>query len=83
MEYQKVAGKLLTDKRSVSQNYLRTGFTDGIQRITVIRNSIGNQINNLYDKITLRNFSIIETMNDKLKTFVRLNIPGTVAVPTS
>ena len=43
---------------------------------------MGNQINTLYDKITLRNFSIIETINDTLKTFVRLNTPGTGALPT-
>ncbi|MBE0650653.1 MAG: hypothetical protein IH595_07405 [Bacteroidales bacterium] len=57
-------------------------FIDGIQRITGLRIYMGNQINTLYDKITLRKFSIIETINDKLKTFVRLNTPGTGALPT-
>jgi len=57
-------------------------FIDGIQCNTGIRNYVGNQINTLYDNITLRNFSIIETIKDTLKTFVRLNAPGTGALPT-
>jgi len=58
-------------------------FFDGIQCITGILDYTGNQINTLYDNIRLRNFSIIETINEKLKTFVRLNSPGTGALPTS
>lgn len=34
-------------------------------------------------KFSLRNFSIIETIDDTLKTFVRLNTPGIGASPTS
>ncbi|MBE0650855.1 MAG: hypothetical protein IH595_08430 [Bacteroidales bacterium] len=45
-------------------------FVDGIQHITGLRDYMGNQINTLYVKITLRKFSIIETINNKLKTFV-------------
>jgi len=83
VEYQKVAGKLLIDKGSVSQNYLKTCFIVGIQHITGVLNYIGTQINTQYDKITFCNFSIIETINDKLKTFVRLNTPNTGVSPTS
>ena len=82
MEYKKVAGKLLADKRSDSQNYLKTCLLHGIQRITGIINYMGNQINTLYDNIRLRNFSIIETVNDKLKTFDRLNTSGTGTLST-
>ncbi|MBE0649597.1 MAG: hypothetical protein IH595_02035 [Bacteroidales bacterium] len=39
-------------------------FIDGIQRITGIRNYIGNLINTLYDKITFCHFSITGTIND-------------------
>jgi len=63
----KVSGKLFGDKGYLSQKLFEMLFVDGIQLITGIRNNMKNQLMSMFDKITLRKRSVIETINDQLK----------------
>ncbi|MBE0649325.1 MAG: hypothetical protein IH595_00655 [Bacteroidales bacterium] len=51
-------------------------FTDEIQRITAILSYLGNPIKTLYDKITLCNLSIIETINGYIETICQIEHSG-------
>jgi len=63
----KVSGKLFGDKGYLSQKLFEMLFVDGIQLITGLRNNMKNQLMTMFDKITLRKRSVIETINDQLK----------------
>jgi len=67
-----VSGKLFADKGYISQKLFEMLFVDGIQLITSIRNNMKNQLMSMFDKITLRKRSIIETINDELKNICQI-----------
>jgi len=67
-----VQGKLFGDKGYLSQKLFELLFVDGIQLITGLRNNMKNQLMSMFDKITLRKRSIIETINDELKNICQI-----------
>lgn len=67
-----VSGKLFGDKGYLSQKLFEMLFVDGIQLITGIRNNMKNQLMSMFDKITLRKRSVIETINDQLKNICQV-----------
>lgn len=68
----KIAGKLFADKGYISQKLVELLFIDGIQLITGIKKNMKNQLMTMFDKITLRKRSIIETINDELKNICQV-----------
>ncbi len=68
----KVKGKLYGDKGYISAKLTQILFVDGVQLITGIRNKMKNCLLELKDKILLRKRSIIETINDELKTIFQV-----------
>lgn len=65
---EKIKGKLYADKGYISAQLTQLLFIDGIQLITGIRAKMKNCLLELKDKILLRKRSVIETINDELKT---------------
>jgi len=47
-------------------------FIDGIQLITGLRRNMKNQLMSMFDKITGRKRSVIETVNDELKNICQI-----------
>lgn len=68
----KILGKLYADKGYISQRLTEVLFVDGISLITGIRNNMKNTLVSLADKILLRKRSVIETVNDELKTMCQI-----------
>nr|WP_243456719.1 IS982 family transposase [Polaribacter batillariae] len=70
----KIYGKLYADKGYVGKDLMQLLFADGLHLITHIKNNMKNSLMTMSDKILLRKRSVIETVNDELKIFVKLNI---------
>lgn len=68
----RVSGKLFADKGYISQKLFEMLFIDGIQLITGLRRNMKNQLMSMFDKITLRKRSVIETVNDELKNICQI-----------
>jgi hypothetical protein len=68
----RVSGKLFADKGYISQKLFEMLFVDGIQLITGLRRNMKNQLMSMFDKITLRKRSVIETVNDELKNICQI-----------
>ncbi len=68
----RVSGKLFADKGYISQKLFEILFVDGIQLITGLRRNMKNQLMSMFDKITLRKRSVIETVNDELKNICQI-----------
>ncbi|NOZ36453.1 MAG: IS982 family transposase [Chlorobi bacterium] len=68
----RVSGKLFADKGYISQKLFEMLFVDGIQLITGLRRNMKNQLMSMFNKITLRKRSIIETVNDELKNICQI-----------
>jgi len=67
-----VFGKLFADKGYISEKLTQILFVNDIHLITSIRNNMKNSLMTMYDKITLRKRSVIETVNDELKNICQL-----------
>ena len=65
-------GKLVADKRYISQRLFEELFVDDIHLITRIRKNMKKSLMHLRDKILLRKRSLIETVNDELKNIVQI-----------
>ena len=68
----KIKGKLYADKGYISKRLTEILFVDGIHLITGIKNNMKNTLIELKDKILLRKRSVIETVNDELKTMCQI-----------
>lgn len=66
-----ISVKLLADKGYISKELISILFINGIQLVTSIRKNMENQLMSITDKILLRKRSMIETINDSLKMFVK------------
>ncbi|WP_317047799.1 transposase [Chryseobacterium sp. CBTAP 102] len=64
-------GKLFTNKGYLSKTLWKMLFKYEIQLFTKLRKNIKNYIMKMEDKILLRKKSIIETINNELKTTVK------------
>ncbi len=67
-----VFGKLFADKGYISEKLTQILFVNDIHLITNIRNNMKNSLMTMYDKITLRKRSVIETVNDELKNICQV-----------
>ena len=76
---EKIFGKLVANKGYISRSLFEELFVDDIHLITRIRKNMKNSLMHLRDKILLRKRSLIETVNDELKTIVQINTPATGA----
>ena len=65
-------GKLYADKGCISQSLFASLFDRGVHIVTGIRTNMKNRLMDVYDKITLRKRSIIETINDMLKNVAQI-----------
>ena len=61
-------GKLVGDRDYLSQELFEQLFAQGLQLITPIRKNMQNRLVVLEDKLLTRKRSIIETINNQLKT---------------
>ena len=68
----KIKGKLYADKGYISKQLTEILFVDGIHLVTGIKNNMKNILVELKDKILLRKRSVIETVNDELKTMCQI-----------
>jgi hypothetical protein len=64
-------GKMFADKGYISQALWQMLFADGIQLFTKLKKNMKGHIVSLSDKILLRKRTIIETINDELKIYVK------------
>lgn len=64
-------GKLFTNKGYLSKTLWKMLFKYEIQLFTKLRKNIKNYIMKMEDKILLRKKSIIDTINNELKTIVK------------
>lgn len=69
---EKIVGKLYADKGYISRKLTEVLFVDGISLVTGIKNNMRNTLLSLSDKILLRKRSVIETVNDELKTMCQV-----------
>jgi hypothetical protein len=65
-------GKLFGDKGYISQTLFEALFQRGLQLITSLRKNMKPRVVPLMDKLLLRKRAIIETINDQLRTSLRL-----------
>ena len=65
-------GKLFGDKGYISSSLFDMLFSNGIHLVTGIKSNMKNKLMGLYDKITLRKRSVIETINDELKNICQI-----------
>jgi hypothetical protein len=69
-------GKLIGDRGYISQALFEQLLeTLDVQLITNLKCNMKNRLMPLVEKLLLRKRSIIETVNDQLKTFHKANIP--------
>ena len=69
-----IFGKIFGDKGYISKALNDLLFKDGIQLITAVRRNMKSKALSNEERILLRKRSIIETVNNELKTFVKLSI---------
>lgn len=70
-------GKLFGDKGYINKALADLLFGNGISLITQVRRNMKQKALSNEEKLLLRKRSVIETVNDELKIFARLNIPDT------
>ncbi len=68
----KVSDKLFSDKGYISQELFEMLFVNGIQLITGMKRNMKGGLMSLNDKILLRKRSVIESVNDELKTMCQI-----------
>ncbi len=78
-----VFGKVFADKGYISKQLFEELLAQDIQLITGIRRNMKNLLMLLSDKILLRKRSIIESINDSSKKFLRLSIRVIAVSPIS
>jgi hypothetical protein len=69
----KLWGKLFGDKGYISQPLFEQLFEHGLQLITPIRKNMKNRLLPLMDKLLVRKWAIIETVNDQLKNISQID----------
>ncbi|KIC73711.1 hypothetical protein DB42_BS00260 [Neochlamydia sp. EPS4] len=67
-------GKLFGDKGYLSTHLKQKLINRGLELLTSIRSNMKQKLMSFQDKILLRKRSIIETVNDQLKIFLKSNI---------
>ena len=67
-----IYGKLFADKGYIGQKLFEQLFINGIHLITGIRSNMKNKLMSVNDKILLRKRSVIETVNDELKSICQI-----------
>lgn len=67
-----IYGKLLGDKGYISKELFSRLFVDGIQLITKLKSNMKGAIMSVSDKVLLRKWAIIETINDELKNIAQV-----------
>ena len=67
-----LTGKLFGDKGTISEQLSHQLLAQGLALITSIRKNMKPKLLTLMDKILLRKRSIMETINDQLKTISQL-----------
>lgn len=66
-------GKVFGDRGYISQALFTTLFAHGVQLITKLRKDMKNKLLPIMDKLFLRKRSLIETLNDQLKTISQID----------
>jgi hypothetical protein len=59
--------KLFGDKGYISSALFKMLFDSGVHLVTGIRSNMKNRLMSMHDRIVLRKYSVIETINDQLK----------------
>ena len=72
---------MYADKGYIGKDLMQLLFADRLHLITHIKNNMKNSLMTMGDEILLRKRSIIETVNDELKTSVKLSILDIEALP--
>jgi hypothetical protein len=70
--HDKIFGKLFADRGYISQNLFDMLFVDNIHLITRLKKNMKNALMLIHDKIILRKWAIIETINDQLKNICQI-----------
>jgi hypothetical protein len=65
-------GKLFGDRGYISQALFEQLWEQGVQLITKLGKNMKNKLSPLFDKLLLRKRSLIETVNDQLKTISQI-----------
>jgi hypothetical protein len=63
----KLFGKLFADRGYISQPLFEMLFNGGVHPVTGIKSNMKNRPMPVYDRIMLRKYSVIETVNDQIK----------------
>lgn len=71
----KIFGKIYGDKGYIGKDLFDRLFVDGIHLITKVRKNMKKKAMSFMDRVILRKRAVIESVNDVLKMFVKLNIP--------
>lgn len=64
--------KLCADKGYLGQALFENLFLNGIQLVTKVKSNMRNSLMSIADKILLRKWALIETVNDELKNIAQI-----------
>ena len=70
--HKRIFGKLFGDKGYISKDLFELLFVDGIHLISKIKKNMKNSLMLLQDKIVLKKWALIETVNDELKNICQV-----------
>lgn len=70
--FKNIKRKLYADKGHIRKTLFETLFVNGIQLITKVKNNMKNMLMSMADKILLRKWALIETVNDELKNIAQI-----------
>ncbi len=62
-----IYGKLVGDKGYIGKNFFEMLFVDGIQLITKLKSNMKGALMSVSDRLLLRKWDIIDSVNDELK----------------
>ena len=67
-----IKGKLCADKGYIGQALVENLFLNGVQLVIKAKNSMRNSMMSMADKILIRKWALIETVNDELKNIAQI-----------
>jgi Transposase DDE domain len=76
-----LTGKVFGDRGYISRALFEELFAQGVQLITKLRKNMKNQLLPLFDKLLLRQRSLIESVNDQLKNIGQIEHSRQRSVP--
>ena len=67
-----IKGQLCADKGYIGQALVENLFLNGVQLVIKAKNSMRNSMMSMADKILIRKWALIETVNDELKNIAQI-----------